>query len=60
MLYNIPRIQRGIIMKFGKIESKNVLGIFDVKKDDMSDKEKLVNFASNYWADAMLSAGINN
>lgn len=44
-------------MKFGKIESKNILGIFDVKKDDMSDKEKLVNFASNYWADAMLSAG---
>lgn len=58
MLYNIPRIQKGgIIMKFSKMESKNVLGLFDIKKKDISENEKIVSFASEYWADAIMNAG---
>lgn len=44
-------------MKFGKMESKKALGIFDMKQKDVSENEKIVSVASEYWANAIKNAG---
>lgn len=44
-------------MKLGKVENKKILGIFDIKqKADLENKE-IVNFAAEYWANAILNSG---
>lgn len=44
-------------MKLGKVENKKALGIFEKKiKDDLENKE-IVNFAAEYWANAILNSG---
>lgn len=48
MLYNIFRVKGGNIMTFRKPE-------FNLKKDDT--KIKIINIASEYWADRIKNAG---
>ena len=44
-------------MKLGKVENKKALVIFEKKtKDDLENKE-IVNFAAEYWANAILNSG---
>ena len=44
-------------MKLGKVENKKALGIFEKKtKDDLENKE-IVNFAAEYWINAILNSG---
>ena len=44
-------------MKSFKVENKKALGIFEKKtKDDLENKE-IVNFAAEYWANAILNSG---
>ena len=44
-------------MKIGKVENKKALGIFDIKqKADLENKE-IVNFAAEYWINAILNSG---
>ena len=44
-------------MKLSKVENKKALGIFDVKPKDSLEKKEIINFASEYWANAIMNAG---
>lgn len=44
-------------MKLSKVENKKALGIFEVKPKDSLEKREMVNFASEYWASAIMNAG---
>lgn len=44
-------------MKLNKVESKKALGIFEVKPKNSLEKKELVNFAAEYWMNAIMNAG---
>ena len=46
-------------MKFGKIESKNVLGIFDKGNHREFVNNDVIEFAADYWASAIANAKKN-
>lgn len=44
-------------MKIGKVENKKALGIFDIKQKADLENKKIVNFAAEYLANAILNSG---
>lgn len=46
-------------MKLDKLKNGNLLGLFDIKQKENSNEREIVNFAADYWTNAIMRADEN-